>query len=192
MSTTSKGYDLAQLKSGDRIVLKDLYKEYRTPFMKWARRQYPRYADDISDVYQRAFTIFFFNVKEGKFTGQDSSIQTYLFGIGKNLLNKMAGDRREQSESLDSIKEVVLSSENTFDRYEETHRQQMVRSILEKIGEPCRTILTKYYYDNFSMEAIAENLGYKTPMVAKKKKCECLIKIRKALKDTVSVTQTKE
>jgi hypothetical protein len=31
------------------------------------------------------------------------------------------------------------------------------------------------------MEAIAENMGYKTAMVAKKKKCECLIKIRKAL-----------
>ena len=192
MNTTIDGYDLAQLKGGDRILLKDLYKKFRTPFIKWAVRQYPRYADDVPDVYQRAFTIFYFNVKEGKFTGQDSTIPTYLYGIGKNLLNKMAGNKHEQTESLDSIKEIVLSPENTFDKFEISHRQQLVRSILEKVGEPCKTILTKYYYDNFSMEAIAENLGYKTSMVAKKKKCECLIKIRKALKDTVSLTQPKE
>ena len=192
MSTTIEGHDLAQIKNGDRIFLKDLYKKHRAPFMKWAERKYPRYADAVSDIYQQAFTIFYYNVKNEKFIGLESTIQTYLFGIGKNLLNKMVGNKHEQSEPLDSIKEIMLPAENMFEKYEITHRQQMVQSILGSVGEPCKTILTKYYYDNFTMEAIAENLGYKTAMVAKKKKCECLIKIRKALKDNVSITRIKE
>lgn len=192
MNTIIEGYDLAQIKKGDRVFLKDLYKKHRTPFIKWAERRYQRYVDDIPDVYQRAFTILYFNVREGKFSGLESSIQTYLFGIGKNLLNKMVSSKHEQVESLDSIQEIQTPVDNMFENYEVIHRQHIIRSILQKIGEPCKTILTSYYYDNFSMEAIAKNLGYKTAMVAKKKKCECLIKIRKALKDSVSLTQTNE
>lgn len=181
MRTAIEGRELELLQQGDRLLLKELYKKHRPAFLKWAQRQYPGFADDAPDIYQQAFTIVYFNVKAEKFTGIESTVKTYLFGIGKNLLNKKVGNRSEQPESLDSIKEVALPSETIFDKYEATHRQVMVKSILEKVGEPCKTILTKYYFDNFTMEAIAENLGYKSAMMAKKKKCECLIKIRKAL-----------
>lgn len=157
--------------------------------MKWAQWKYPG-TGDLSDIYQQAFTIFYYNVKDGKFTGLNSSSKTYLFGIGKNLLNKKIENARAD-ESLDEIPEIELPTENIFDQYENSHRSQLVRSILNKIGEPCKSILTKYYFDNFTMEAIAENLGYKTAMVAKKKKCECLVKIRKALHES-SVRQNME
>ncbi len=81
------------------------------------------------------------------------------------------------------MNENELPAETIFDQYEATHRQKVVGSILENIGEPCKTILTQYYYHNFTMESIAERLGYKTAMVAKKKKCDCLARIRASLKE---------
>lgn len=192
MSTPVEAHELTQIKQGDSVFLKALYKKYRATFIKWAERMYPGYVEDIPDIYQQAFTILYFNVKNDKFAGIDSTIQTYLFGIGKNLLNKKAGSKHEQTEALDSIKEIIVPAENVFEKYEVSHRQQMVQSILANVGEPCKTILTKYYFDNFTMEAIADTLGYKTAMVAKKKKCECLIRIRKALKEKhISFSQKK-
>ncbi len=170
--------ELALIRSGDRVVLKELYRKHRSAFIQWAKFKYT--GVDVADVYQQAFTIFYFNVKDGKFTGMTSSIRTYIFAIGKNLLNKQVMERRP-SESIEDVNESELPADTIFDRYEATHRQQLVGRILENLGEPCKTILTKYYYENFSMESIAERMGYKTAGVAKKKKCECLTKIREAL-----------
>jgi RNA polymerase sigma factor (sigma-70 family) len=169
--------ELNLVKSGDPDALKRLYKKYRGPFIQWAQWKYA--GTDASDIYQQAFTIFYFNVKEGKFIGI-SSMRTYLFAIGKNLLNKLV-QSPGKTEPLEDMEDVELSSD-IFENYETTHRQQVVSSILEKVGEPCKTILTRYYFDNFTMESIADFMGYKTAMVAKKKKCECLTKIRAVLR----------
>ena len=107
-------------------------------------------------------------------------MHTYLFAIGKNLLNKLV-ESPSRTESIEDMEDVELSPD-IFENYEATHRQQVVSSILERVGEPCKTILTRYYFDNFTMESIADFMGYKTAMVAKKKKCECLTKIRTALR----------
>ena len=178
MSKDAELEELDLVKSGDSVVLKRLYKKYRAGFIQWAHWKYA--GTDAADIYQQAFTIFYFNVKDGKFTGK-SSVRTYLFAIGKNLLNKFVQGPRK-TESLDDIEEIELPSDTIFDDYEVTHRQQVVASILQQVGEPCKTILTRYYFDNFTMESIADAMGYKTAMVAKKKKCECLAKIRAVLR----------
>ncbi|MFZ6011868.1 MAG: RNA polymerase sigma factor [Bacteroidota bacterium] len=179
MNITVDTQELELVKQGDKTLLKSLYKKHRNSFVRWAQWKYPG-EGDLFDIYQQAFTIFYYNVKEGKFNGLSSSIQTYLFGIGKNLLNKKL-QRKVAMEPLEDIQEAELPTDTIFEQYEATHRQMLVKAVLENIGEPCRSILVKYYYGNFTMEAIAENLGYKTAMVVKKKKCECLMKIRKAL-----------
>ena len=166
------------VKSGDSAVLRELYYKHRSAFIQWAKWKYT--GADAADVYQQSFTIFYFNVRDGKFTGMKSSIRTYIFAIGKNLLNKLAQEK-PLSEPIDDVKESDLPFGTIFDRYEATHRQEMVGAILEDLGEPCKTILTKYYFENFSMESIASWFGYKTAAVAKKKKCECLAKIRATL-----------
>lgn len=173
--------DLERIKQGDRLFLKELYSSNRTAFLKWAQWRYSCPVEDLADAYQQAFTILYYNVKGGKFTGLNSSIQTYLFGIGKNLLNKKVGASRVDADALEDVPEVSLAEDSAGESHEHVHRQMKVQSILLKVGEPCRSILMKYYFENYSMESIAENMGYKSAMVAKKKKCECLMKIRKVL-----------
>ena len=181
--------DLERIRLGDKLFLRELYKNNRVAFMKWAQWRYSCPVEDIADVYQQAFTIFYYNVKAGKFTGLNSIIQTYLFGIGKNLLNKRLASKIKETESLDDIPEVSFAEDVVSEKHESTHRQLLVQSILYKVGEPCRSILMKYYFDNFTMEAIAENMGYKSAMVAKKKKCECLMKIRKVLRSNDRISK---
>ena len=151
-------------------------------FIRWVQRRYSHTQDEIAEVYQQVFTIFYFNVKEGKFKG-DSAIETYMFGIGKNLINKTISKGKQMIESIDDVKEIEVPAESGFTQFDNAHEKQLVKTILDKVGEPCKSILIKYYFDNFTMEAIAENLGYKNAMVVKKKKCECLIKIRETIKE---------
>jgi RNA polymerase sigma factor, sigma-70 family len=173
--------DLERIKQGDRLFLKELYRQNRGAFLKWAQWRYSCSEEDIADIYQQAFVILYTNVKSGKFTGEHSAIRTYLFGIGKNLLNKYVATRKEVNDPLDDVPEASIGVDPEGDGHEAVHRQLMVQSILRKVGEPCRSILIKYYFENYTMEAIAENLGYKSAQVAKKRKCDCLMKIRKAL-----------
>ncbi|MEJ0029129.1 MAG: hypothetical protein WDO15_01590 [Bacteroidota bacterium] len=92
MSTDAQKDELELVRSGDNTVLKDLYRKHRSPFLQWAKRKYAE--ADAADIYQQAFTIFYFNVKDGKFKGMTSSIKTYIFAIGKNLLNKFVQERK--------------------------------------------------------------------------------------------------
>jgi len=74
--------DLERIKQGDRLFLKELYRQNRGAFLKWAQWRYSCSEEDIADIYQQAFVILYTNVKSGKFNGEHSAIRTYLIGIG--------------------------------------------------------------------------------------------------------------
>ncbi len=60
-------------------------------------------------------------------------------------------------------------------------KNQFVTAHLEKLGEPCHSILKLFYYDSFSMESIAVKLDYKNTDVVKSQKLRCIKELRKAL-----------
>ena len=62
---------LDQIKSGDRKILKELYTTHRDPFGTWARKVYQIDDEMIGEIYQRAFTALYFNVKSGKLDNAD-------------------------------------------------------------------------------------------------------------------------
>ena len=59
---------------------------------------------------------------------------------------------------------------------------QLVSKGLEKLGEPCKTLLELYYFHDMSMDQIAENLDYKNRATAKNLKYKCLNRLRNIFK----------
>ena len=53
-----------------------------------------------------------------------------------------------------------------------------LKSCLDQIGNPCKTLLTAFYFENKSMNEIAELLGYTNAENAKTQKYKCLNRIR--------------
>ena len=51
--------------------------------------------------------------------------------------------------------------------------------LLNKLGEPCQQLLTLFYFNNYTMESIAETMGYKNDKVAKSQKVRCLKELKK-------------
>jgi hypothetical protein len=50
---------------------------------------------------------------------------------------------------------------------------------MEKIGEPCKTILEDYYIHRKSMLEIADRFGYTNAENAKNQKYKCLMRLKK-------------
>lgn len=160
-----------------------LYSQYKHQFLGWAMRKYKLDSEDGSDIFQDTVIAFYENVKSGKINHLNYTIKTYLFAIAKNLLlNKLKYNRRfsDQTDEFDHlIDENDLEEEIIIGE-----KHELVMGQLKRLGEPCHSILKLFYYDAFSMEAIANRLNYKNQDVVKSQKVRCIKELRKVLMKT--------
>ncbi len=183
MDKADRGDLLLKIRSGDEKFLRNLYEEHRDAFITWVSRYYKCPDDLAADVYQQSFTTLFFNVKEGKLVKLNSSLKTYLFAIGKNLLRDHFKVAKRRQELLEVALESGELDYDIMQQYEQSEMKAIVVRLLEQIGEPCRTVLELFYLKNFAMEAIAHRMQYKSEQIAAKRKHICLRQMRSLLAD---------
>ncbi len=176
---------LVSIRKGNELILEELYKKYRSPFIRWSFSQYTQDEELASEVYQRAFTTFYLNAKSGKLETLTSQIQTYIFGVGRRMYLEVYKTEAKRPDSLDDIPNVEanfldLGFEDTEN---ETHLKQVLGQLLAQIDDTCMEVLLLYYYESYTMESIAERLEYKNASVAKKKKYSCLQKLKRIVEE---------
>lgn len=178
---------IASIIAGEKGAVKILYLRYREAFFYWAKPRYRCNEEDLADSFQEAVIIFYQNVQEGKLTDLRSSIKTYLFGIGKNLLLKRYEKNKRflstDAENAPEIKEIDTSIE---DNYDLTHRQKIIKTAFARLGENCRELLTYFYYRGFDNNEIAQRMDYKNTDTVKSRKRNCMVKLEKILKEDFS------
>lgn len=62
---------------------------------------------------------------------------------------------------------------------EEEKRFEKLGSAIDMLGEPCRSLLKDFYYQDLSMTEIAEKFGYTNADNAKTQKYKCLQRLKK-------------
>ncbi len=174
---------LESIRLSDSKILEHLYKENRSVFTSWFIKYYDLSKEDAIEIYQNSFTIFYFNVRNGKITELNSSLKTYLFAIGKNLVKERNRSNIKKSKSNFDIEE--LHSENSsfivgniLDDYIKLDQINFVCNLLEKIGDPCRKLLTLIFIKNYSYDSVVHEMNYSDERVARKRKSVCLKKMR--------------
>lgn len=176
---------LQDLKEGSDAVLKEVYEANRTKFILFAKR-YNLSDDDIVDVYQDTFIVFHNNIMSGKLNTLTSSISTYLFGIGKNLLiNKMKASKRSFNPDFDIS--LLQEDENLLtnidiDNEETTEEQQLFYKYFESLGKQCKELLNLFYYRGYTIDDIVEHTDYNTSNVVKSAKSRCLKTLKERIK----------
>jgi len=81
--------------------------------------------------------------------------------------------------SAESVDEVV-SVEEELDVHEKRNADLIImENALNKIGEPCKSLLEAYYLQKKSMPEIAEFFGYTNADNAKTQKYKCLVRLKK-------------
>lgn len=172
---------IARIKNGSEEELKLLYSLYRDEFVLWSIKIFKLRAEEAADVFQEAVISFYWNVKNEAMTSLTSTAKTYLFAVGKNIaLKKIRKNGRMivDNEVMELNAQVVHEVE-----IECNERQQLLVKLLEDIGDPCRSIITMFYFDRFTADSIATRLGYKNEHVVKSQKLRCLKKLRTQFKN---------
>ncbi len=178
MDTTATSTDwVKKLKAEGLDALQPVYHSFREEFLQFGRR-YTTQEEEILDVYQDAVVALYENVVSGKLEKLNSSLKTYIFSIGKHLLlnTLKRGQRTDLTEEPLSDSEIIKPV--VWENLELSHQQNLLQQALETLGGTCRELLLLFYYERFSMEAIASRMGYKNTNTVKAHKARCMKSLR--------------
>jgi len=159
-------------------ALKEIYSKYRNEFILWAIRHHSCTMEEAKDIFQQAVIIFYENIIYEKVSEISTKVKTYLFSIGKNKLLELL---REKSKHVPQFNEFEMVNADIYydaadDGYED--KLKRVQGCMDKLGDPCKSILEHYYYHKRSMQEIAEILEYKNSDTVKNLKYKCLQRLR--------------
>lgn len=172
---------ILRLRNGDRKALEEIYRKYRSSFIKWITYTHKCTDDEAVDIFQYSILSFYENVLEETFEEMnDAGIKTYLYSIGKN---KLLADNRKKSKV--SYQEEL--EEDLFEALEEENPDKEIRikkitKIISELGPPCSEILRLFYFSNLTNDEIAEVLDYKNGNTVKNLKYKCLQRVKNQLK----------
>ncbi|HMN32215.1 MAG TPA: sigma-70 family RNA polymerase sigma factor [Chitinophagaceae bacterium] len=135
--------------------------------------------DDAFDIFQDAVTIVYQKAQKGDLV-LSSKFSTFLIAVARRLwLNKISSQKIKMSVLVenDGIDFIHLTNDIELHLEFET-KVDRLKSCLDQLGDPCKTLLNAFYFDNKNMNEIADLLGYTNAENAKSQKYKCLNRIR--------------
>lgn len=165
-----------RIQKGDEKALEFIYKKYYRMMTKLVITNSGT-EDEAQDVYQDALVVFWQKARSGNLV-LTSKISTYVYSICQNLWRKeLDRKKRLSNESKDSAESIDMDS---------PEREKIMARCLNQLGETCRKVLMYYYFDEMSMQEIADKLGFANTDTAKTKKYKCKQKLDELVKSQYS------
>lgn len=177
------------------IIVNDWYMKLRSHFINSIHSKFPvLQIEDIEDVYSEAFIAVRQNLLNGK-VREDTNWEKYILTIGLNMASnkvkknqKMVRAINTQTDDIDaderfetrlSLKDIVDEDDN---RELVEKRIEVLSREIKYLPEPCETILKSFYYGEFSMTEIMDEIHYKTTDAVKAMKYRCFNRLKDRVK----------
>lgn len=180
-------------------IVRKWYNSLRPAFMRKLTQHYPSLSlGEAENLYQDAFIAVYDNLLADR-VREDTCWSKYIITIGLNLANKTM--RRttvtnyigngENSESRDTIArkaEQIMKDmpEEELPLSDNLEVQSLLGNELIHTPEPCASIIKLFYYENMSLEEIAEEVGYRNAQTAKAKKSQCMTDLINRVTDALN------
>jgi len=166
----------AQLKSGQMVLLEELYNMYRLDFLRFGQK-YPCDEDLLLDIYQDSVLALYENIVHDRIKSHSATIKTYLFSIGRyKILNHLRSQRKFVSNEQLPESETYIESQI----FEEVKNQKLA-SAISQLGETCKKLLVMSFYQGLKNEDILELMDYKNDQTLRANKSRCLRKLRERM-----------
>jgi RNA polymerase sigma factor (sigma-70 family) len=167
------------IRRGDESALVGLYAANRRPITALIMRNNGT-ADDAADVLQDALIVLWERVRVGRYE-HTAALGSFLYGTARNLwLRRLARARREQPANLQEDS-IAAEDPSPLDQIVDDEQSGAIRLALEKLGDPCRTLLILFYWEDASMDEIARKLGLANASTAKSKKYQCKEQLKRLI-----------
>jgi RNA polymerase sigma factor (sigma-70 family) len=161
-----------RIQKGDEKALEIVYKKYYRMMTKLVISNSGT-EDEARDVYQDALVVFWQKARSGNLV-LTSKMSTYIYSICQNLWRKeLDRKKRLSNEERDSPDSIDM---------DKPEREKIIARCMEQLGETCRKVLMYYYFDEMSMQEIADKLGFANTDTAKTKKYKCKQKLDELVK----------
>lgn len=177
---------MAALRRGEHQLLRQIYREYRPAFFKWASQRSNLGEDDLADLFQDAVIILYKNAQAGKLEVLKSSLKTYLFGIGKRLLYERYRAQAKAPLGEDALPQKEVEAWSIELQYEQDHQSRLLQQLIGQLSAKCQQLLLLHFYHNYSGEALQQVFGYAKPSAVRISRHRCLKKLRSLVKENWS------
>ena len=157
---------------GDEKALEYLYQKYYRMMTKLVITNSGT-EDEARDIYQEALIVFWQKATSGNLI-LTSKMSTYIYSICQNLWRKEL-DRKKRLSNEEKDTAVLLDTETS-------ERERILAHCIEQLGETCKKVLMYYYFEEMSMQDIADKLGFANTDTAKTKKYKCKKKLDELVK----------
>ena len=139
--------------------------------------------DDAQDVYQEGVMVFYEKVRDGSLE-LSCQIKTYLYAVCRRIwLKRLTNKSRFGVRLLDEEDYQALpqtGAEDDLQAAEEQERRfELMNQALQRLGEPCRSLLEGFYLLDKSMQELTDDFGYTNADNAKTQKYKCLLRLKK-------------
>ncbi|WP_020595322.1 RNA polymerase sigma factor [Spirosoma panaciterrae] len=173
---------LMGLANGSDDALGQLYRRY-FPMVIHLVMTNTGTEDDAKDIYQEALIVLYEKVRSGSLE-LHCQLKTYLYSVSRRLWLKQLTQRsRFMVRDIESPVSDDMALEHLTDDlsvHEERDRQfDLMADSLDRLGEPCRTLLEDFYIRHLSMQDITEKFGYTNADNAKTQKYKCLMRLKR-------------
>jgi len=134
--------------------------------------------EQAKDIFQEAFVATWENIRRGTFTPRSNSeVNGYLFSVAKNKwIDFVRSARFKKSVTLETHHDKTEQSEDDKER-----KLRLIENGLKTLGEKCRDLLKRFYYQKKSMAEIANAFGW-TEQTARNNKYRCIQQLRSEIK----------
>jgi RNA polymerase sigma factor (sigma-70 family) len=134
------------------------------------------YPEDARDIFQEGMIVLYQKVKSGTFE-LSCQVKTYLYSVCRRLWLKKL--QQLQRYNLEIVEDTIPVAEDIQDHEKKNEEFLLMENALDKIGEPCKSLLEAYYFQKKSMPEIADFFGYTNADNAKTQKYKCLMRLKK-------------
>ena len=185
-------------------IVRQWYVKLRPEFLRRLTAKYSGLSlDDAENIYQDTFIAVQENLMLGR-VKEDTSWSSYIMTIGMNMASKAwrkigktdsadEGFDNDEEESgskvarrVEELLKTLPDDEDETALYKDPEAQSLLGDELIHTPEPCGSIIRLFYYEELSMDEIAEEIGYKNATTAKAKKSQCMTDLIRRVTDALN------
>ena len=179
--TNHKLQFVSAIKRNDSIALKSIYTS-NYPKIEALVLKNSGTKEHAKDIFQEAFLAVWQNIKQDKFVPEtESSINGYLYTIAKNkwmdVLRSQGYKKTIVASQLQHFEIKDDENNGIDDDILKEKRLEDVMLAFKNLGEACKSLLRKFYFEKKSMNLIAKELSLDSAST-RNKKYRCMQKLR--------------
>ena len=134
--------------------------------------------NDAEDIFQEAMIVLYQKSIDKEFQ-LNCQLKTYLYSVSKRLWLKKLQSIQRFGIQADDVEDFISVESDLQKHQQEQNQFSIMENAMEKIGEPCKSLLEAFYIHRKQMQEIANQFSYTNANNAKTQKYKCLVRLKK-------------